>query len=211
MAEDYYQTLGVARDASAGRHSKGLSQARRKYHPDMNPDDKIGQGQVSGSAAGVRRVERPQQARAVRPLRQLVRIDGRRTARCAGGPRRQNLEHGRRGRGDRLQPTVWRAVGGGATPAACSATSSASFAAQAVDAAAARPQPARGADVDSRNRRFPSTRPCWAAKRQISLQRPDGHVETLSVKIPAGHRRRQEDSPARQGRTGARRHRRATC
>jgi curved DNA-binding protein len=40
MAEDYYKTLGVRRDASQADIQKAYRALARKYHPDMNPDDK---------------------------------------------------------------------------------------------------------------------------------------------------------------------------
>ncbi len=39
MAEDYYKTLGVRRDASQTQIQKAYRELARKSHPDLNPDD----------------------------------------------------------------------------------------------------------------------------------------------------------------------------
>ncbi len=41
MAEDLYQTLGVARDASSSDIKKAHRKLAMKFHPDKNPDDKV--------------------------------------------------------------------------------------------------------------------------------------------------------------------------
>jgi DnaJ-class molecular chaperone len=43
VAEDLYQTLGVSRDADKTELQKAYRKLARKYHPDMNPDDKAAQ------------------------------------------------------------------------------------------------------------------------------------------------------------------------
>lgn len=40
MADDYYKTLGLGRDASQADIQKAYRDLARKYHPDLNPDDK---------------------------------------------------------------------------------------------------------------------------------------------------------------------------
>src|SRR5580700_2268738 len=40
MAQDFYQTLGVGRDADTEEIRKAYRKLARKHHPDLNPGDK---------------------------------------------------------------------------------------------------------------------------------------------------------------------------
>src|SRR6476619_8320224 len=43
IAKDYYATQGVSRGANQDDIQKAYRKLARKYHPDMNPDDKAAQ------------------------------------------------------------------------------------------------------------------------------------------------------------------------
>lgn len=44
MAEDYYKVLGINRNASEAEIQKAYRNLARRYHPDLNPDDKNAKG-----------------------------------------------------------------------------------------------------------------------------------------------------------------------
>ena len=84
MAEqkrDYYEVLGVAKDASEEDIKKAYRKLAKKYHPDMNPGDKNAEAKFKEASEayavlsdpdkrrGICGPERSRQAQTVRPVR----------------------------------------------------------------------------------------------------------------------------------------------
>ncbi len=66
---DYYEVLGVGRDAENGELKSAYRKLALLHHPDRNPGNSRGRGEIQGGLGGLRRPLRPGQARALRPVR----------------------------------------------------------------------------------------------------------------------------------------------
>ncbi len=192
MADDYYQILGVGRDASAADIQKAYRKLARKYHPDLNPDDKTAKGKFQEVQRAFDVLNDPSK-------RELYdRYGSSFESMGAGGPRGGGGGGAGPGAGGRA---AWNyAPGGeevdfsqlfgerygGGDPTSMFGDMFTQFRrAGGRGRRAASQAPSRGADV-SAELEIPFGTAVLGGETQISLQRPDGHTETLKVKIPAG-------------------------
>ena len=179
MAEDYYKSLGVKRNASQPEIEKAYRKLARKHHPDLNPDDKTAAEKFKKIQAAYDVLNYPEKRKLYDRYGSDFEAAGGGRAweafRGGGGPA------GLRGRG--LQPTVragrrsrrhrgHRGFCCGSSPAA--------------GGGGRRGQTfMRGMDLQY-ELQVPFTTSITGGQAQLSVRRSDGHVETLTVKIPPG-------------------------
>ncbi len=178
MAEDYYKTLGVGRDASPEDILKAYRDLARKYHPDLNPEneqakekfqqvqnafdvlndtkkremfDRYGSDfEAAGAAAGPAwQGGGPQGGQGFDV--NLEDLFGGRGGGGGGGFADLFKQFGQRGRQQQRQPAA----------------------------------PARGANL-RHELTVPFTTAVLGGEAQIAVRRSDGRAETIQVKIPAG-------------------------
>jgi curved DNA-binding protein len=191
MAEDYYKTLGVNRDASQADIQKAYRTLARKFHPDVNPDDKTAKKKFQTVQAAFDVLSDPSK-------RELYDRYGSsfESVAAGGGPRPGGPRPGPAGPGgaedfDFSQFFDERFTGGGGGGGGGPGGFADIFsqfrrpkgAAEGRRGRAAANQ--RGADVAAAVE-IPFTMSVSGGEAQIALTRGDGKAETLSVKIPAG-------------------------
>jgi curved DNA-binding protein len=209
MAEDYYKTLGVSRDASAADIQKAYRDLARKYHPDLHPDDKDAKKKFQEVQAAFDVLN--DQAKRERYDRYGSSFE---SAGAGGGPR-----------------TTWSWPGGQGAPGGAGGPDEVDFSqifgdrmegggfgglgdifGQFRQPKGRKRGPAaakRGADLTS-EAEIPFITSIVGGEVQLSLQRGSGETETIVVKIPAGIedgkkirlRGQGEASPARGGTAG---------
>ena len=71
--DDYYETLGVARNATAQDIKKAYRRQAMKYHPDRNPGDKEAEaGKVNVRTRGKEKTEDMDAGEFVEKIRKLI-------------------------------------------------------------------------------------------------------------------------------------------
>lgn len=183
MAEDFYKSLGVSRDAAAKDIQKAYRRLARKYHPDVNPDD----------ATAKKKFQEIQKAY------EVLNDAEKRAMYDQYGSSFETMGAGRPGGGGRPGGTggtggaSFNQVdfeqlfgGGGAGAGHPFADIFSQFGGgEAGQPRRSRPRPTRGTDVQhTLNVPFRST--IVGGEAQLSVKRPSGKIETISVKIPAG-------------------------
>ena len=204
MADDYYKTLDVARDASPADIQKAYRKLARKYHPDLNPDDKTAKTKFQEVQRAFDVLNDPSKRELYDRYGSSFESMG---SGGGAGPR-----GGRGTWGGPAAPAARKstsasssASASAATPAARSATSSRSFAVPAGGNGAS------GAPKRSwrrRDRRVgDSVQYRRARRRGADLgATPDGSRRNAERQDSARHRRGQENPPPRPRRSRGRRH-----
>jgi molecular chaperone DnaJ/curved DNA-binding protein len=181
MAEDYYKTLGVARDASAADIQKAYRKLARKYHPDLNPDDKTAKGKFQEVQRAFDVLNDPSKRELYDRYGSSFEAMG-----AGAGPRGGRATWSTGAGGEEIDfSQLFGERFGGEDPTGMFGDLFGQFRrAGGRGRGAARPA-ARGADLVS-ELAIPFHTAVMGGEAQISLRRHDGRVETLAVKIPAG-------------------------
>ena len=183
MAEDYYQTLGVARDASAADIQKAYRKLARKYHPDMNPDDKTAKGKFQEVQKAFDVLNDPSKRELYDRYGSSFESMGSGSGPRPGGGGRTTWGGGPAGGAEDIDfgQFFGERFGGGDSGGFGDIFSQFRRAGARQKPAAA----ARGADLET-ELEVPFNTAVLGGEAQISLRRHDGPVETLAVKIPPG-------------------------
>ncbi len=181
MDDDYYKTLGVSRNASQSEIQKAYRKLARKYHPDVNPDDKSAKEKFQQIQQAYDVLNDPNKREMYDRYGSSFESVG------GGGPGGggawrvhpgggsfefedfdvNELFGGRRG-GPGGFEEIFRQFTRGAGPQTTR-----------------RATPSRGADL-SHELEVPFQKAVTGGEAHLKIKRPGGNVETISLKIPPG-------------------------
>jgi curved DNA-binding protein len=181
MAQDYYETLGVGRTATAEEIQKAYRNLARKYHPDKNPDD----------ASAKKKFQEVQSAFDVlndAEKRKLYDQYGNNYEAFSGGvPPGGGPNKWTYSTGPQTYPFDLNDLFGGGAEGSAGAGGFADMFKQFGRGAGTRrrPQPQRGADL-KHELTVPFATAVLGGQAALSIQRHDGKLETIHLKIPVG-------------------------
>ena len=182
MAEDYYKTLEVSREASPAEIQKSYRRLARKYHPDLHPDDKGAKKKFQEVQAAFDVLNDPKKRElydrygSAFESAQAGPQPGGQWSTSTAGPDVENFDFSQFF-GDRFGGTgegggfadIFSQVGGGRA---------------GKQSRRKRPRE-RGADVESAVE-IPFNTAVTGGQVQLSISRAAGKVDTIAVKIPVG-------------------------
>jgi DnaJ-class molecular chaperone len=177
MDEDYYKTLGVSRTATAEEIHKAYRSLARKYHPDLNPNDKKAQDKFKKVQLAYDVLQDPEKRKKYDQF---------------GHAFEQYASAG--GQGASFNDMDFSQFFGGAGSNTGNVPSGfEELFRQFTGGAGQAPQgrrgkrrgPNRGSDVEAEIQ-IPFNLSIVGGSWDIRLTRPQGHLETISVRIPAG-------------------------
>jgi curved DNA-binding protein len=175
MAADYYETLGVARTATADDIRKAYRQLARKYHPDLNPNDAKAKEKFQQVQNAFDVLNDPKK-------REMYDRYGSAYESVGAGARGPHPWAGAGGGGPQVDFDLEDLFGGGGGGFADLFRQ---FGQRGKRQQPRRDVPTRGANIEH-ELTVPFTTAVLGGEAQIGIQRADGHVDTLQVKIPAG-------------------------
>jgi len=182
VSEDYYKTLGVARDAAPEEIQKAYRKLARKYHPDLNPNDKHAKEKFQKVQTAFDVLNSPEK----RQQYDEFGADFERMG--AGGPGGGRTytwsTHGGPGGAEINFEDLFGDAGGGEAFSGGLGDLFRHFRRSGGATAAGRPA-AKGADL-VHDLTIPFTTAVQGGEAQLTVRRRTGKVDTIRVKIPPG-------------------------
>jgi DnaJ-class molecular chaperone len=191
MADDPYKTLGVSKSATSDEIRKAYRDLARKYHPDLHPDDAAAKKKFQEVQAAFDVLNDPKKKEMYdRYGAGFETAAPRGYPAGPGGPFPGGAWSGPGGGGQTFH-FDFEDILGGAGPAAGGARGRsgggfADFFRQFSQGGGARPQATRRGDDIEHELAVPFSTAVNGGKAHVSVRRPDGKVEDISVTIPAG-------------------------
>jgi len=195
VAEDYYKTLDVKRDASQDEIRKAYRELARKYHPDRNPDDKAARERFQAIQKAFDVLNDPEKREMYDRYGSAFESVGGGAGphRGGGGGRTYTWSPGGGGPAgggggfdfdvDLFGERFGQEGGGGFADLFKQFRRRGAGAAEA--GAGPQPGPKHGANQNA-ELEIPFNTAVTGGEANVSVQRPDGKIDTLAIKIPAG-------------------------